>query len=281
MFARWKALVEEACASAQTSQAIDLYCGRSFREALSVAAAPNYIWIVSAGLGLVRGTQCIPSYSLTLAPNSPDSISNAIVSFDAREWWSALSQLQTSSGHLIDLCRTYPECIIVMALSTNYYKLVEGDLLSLGKSALSRIRIMGLSLGLVSPEVARVVMPYDLRLDGPDSKLPGTRSDFPQRALRHFVTEILSAEPKGSAGRHAEMVRESLDGMRFPRKRTRLRLSDSQIRSHINSEWAAVGGRSASMLRRLRDELGIACEQSRFAKLFKQVKAARGVAEYE
>jgi hypothetical protein len=34
-------------------------------------------------------------------------------------------------------------------------------------------------------------------------------------------------------------------------------------------DWDVVGGRSSMMLRHLRDELRVACEQQRFAGLFK------------
>src|SRR4051794_9693682 len=51
----------------------DVYCGRSFQEAATAARAGRADFrIISGGLGLVRGDQNIPSYSLSLVRESAD-----------------------------------------------------------------------------------------------------------------------------------------------------------------------------------------------------------------
>ena len=123
-------------------------------------------------------------------------------------------------------------------------------------------------------KLAPNVMPYDDRLDGPNSPVRGTRSDFPQRAARHFV-KILASMDGNSASHHVDAVTAELEHMRPPAKHNRRRLSDEEIRATIQSHWDVVDGQSSTMLRHLRDKLGVACEQSRFAELFRQIKDER------
>lgn len=77
--------------SARTvAPAVDVYCGRSFREAfLAAQAGRSDFWIISAGLGLIRGNETIPSYSLSLVRRSTEFIGARVVdeSFDAARWW--------------------------------------------------------------------------------------------------------------------------------------------------------------------------------------------------
>src|SRR5688572_6428762 len=62
--AQWRQKVD---AAGSCARAIDVYCGRSFREAqLAAKAGDADLRIISGGLGLVRGDEAIPSYSLSL-----------------------------------------------------------------------------------------------------------------------------------------------------------------------------------------------------------------------
>jgi hypothetical protein len=118
-------------------------------------------------------------------------------------------------------------------------------------------------------------MPYDDRLDGPDSTNRGTRSDFAGRALRHFA-ELTRGEPQGhSAAEHAAKVSATLDGWRMPAKVARIRHDDAALLDLIRAHWDAERGSSSRLLRRFRDDLGIACEQGRFAKLAREVRSER------
>ena len=53
-----------------------------------------------------------------------------------------------------------------------------------------------------------------------------------------------------------------------PTNAPRTRKSDSEILNLIHRRWRRVEGRSGRMLRLLRDEEMIACEQGRFRRLF-------------
>ena len=117
-------------------------------------------------------------------------------------------------------------------------------------------------------------MPYDDRLDCIGSGFSGTQSDFAQRALRHFVTELLSkdADGDGDVHTHRTMVLDSLSTIGRREMPKRKRLSDDEIYNAIRDNWAEGRGQSSALLRIIRHKLGIACEQSRFRTIYHSVK---------
>ena len=118
-------------------------------------------------------------------------------------------------------------------------------------------------------------MPYDVRFDGVAAPFSGTQSDFPQRALRHFVSKVLPYHPRAGTRIHASVVDDLLAKHTPPKPLARKRLGDRDIVALIHRHWDTVHGRSGQMLRFLRDHLMIACEQNRFKELFLSVKARR------
>ena len=255
-----------------------VYCGRGFQEALHTAAhLGTDLLIISAGLGLIRSKNSIPAYNATLAGSSVSGIrARTLGTFDESKWWIGLNE-QLPNGRLIsDFVRRRPKCLMLLTLSSGYAKLVGDDLNMLRDPAINRIRIIGLATSAGLPERLRqCVMPYDARFDGPDSPSPGTRSDFPQRATRHFAENILRSSPRGGLKQHTRLVSELMDSMRRPKSITRKRLTDDEIVSEIRESWDVVAGSSSRMLRLFRDSKKIACEQKRFSQLFNQVKQAR------
>jgi hypothetical protein len=257
-------------------QASDLYAGRGFLEAKkAVGFDTSRLWIISAGLGLINGGQWVPPYDLTLAPNSKNSVQNKIGKGVKKkvEWWQALEGEFSFSRALKEIVEDKPEAIFVMALSESYFSMLLDSIESLSGSACERLRIItSSSISLEGNKFGEVIIPYNEKLDGPDSESKGTKADFYQRAARHFIDSILVENPAGSGVQHKKQVASLMEGMRSPQRPTREKLPDEQVISLIEKNWEMVGGRSAEMLRYLRDKEQIACEQGRFARLFKHVK---------
>src|SRR4051794_16293890 len=67
----WK---RRLAAAEDLSSAAELYQGRAFQEAIKAARLANTsLYIISAGLGLIKETDSVPAYSMTVAPDSPDA----------------------------------------------------------------------------------------------------------------------------------------------------------------------------------------------------------------
>lgn len=253
--------LERLSSLGSTTRADQLYSGRAFAEARRAADHLNApLKIVSAGLGLIDAESEVPSYEATIALGSLDSISSHL-NVTPEQWWAALKQ-----------CRRFQwpsdEALLLVAASGPYLRMIEQDLLTL---PINRLRIFTRTqTGALPPALRAAVMPYDSRLDAGNGR-PGTIADFAQRALAHFAEYILPCAPMGDLNEHTRLVLSHLGPLVSPTKRVGRKATDDEIRTAISIHYDSVGGQSSQMLRKLRDELGIACEQSRFRDLFKGV----------
>ncbi len=267
----WRSRIAKAVGVAE---ARDLYAGRGMMEAKKAAAeAEATLFIASAGLGLVEASDVIPSYDLTVAKGLPSSIMSKLPhGTTEEEWWSEIemkdgivrfeAQLGSDQAH------------VLVALPASYLKMLGAFLKALSAFRDGRLRIFtGSEHYEIDPELKPYHMPYDRRLDG--GPAPGTLGDFAQRALRHFVTRILPVSLTEDTKSHAEQVTLAQAGWERPASKSGARLNDDELLQTIRTEWDSVHGRSTQLLRKLRDELGIACEQGRFARLAATVRAER------
>ncbi len=252
----------------------EVYGGRGFREAAAAARAlEGHFLIVSAGLGLIDATTKIPPYACTILVDAPDCVAARVIGgIAAPDWWTALSRISPFGVALHDAAND-SSGLIFAALSDAYIEMISGELLALPLPILSRLRLFTRApLERVASQLRPFVMPYDDRLDGPDSPVPGTRSDFAGRALRHFATVFMADGDARSAAEHAASVAEKISKWRFPEAPNRIRHDDAFILALIRSHWDDVGGCS---LRRLRGEFNVACEQGRFRDLARIVRVER------
>lgn len=245
-----------------------LYVGRSISETKSVAQQLRAaLFVVSAGLGLVDGDREVPAYDLTAAGARSD-LAPVLDRYSATvsDWWSAL----TDGRGLRWLLERTSGAVVLLALPADYLRLVRQELQQMSLDEYSRLRVFTSEIGRreLATLPAIPVMPYDDRLESIPG-YAGTRSDFPQRALRHF-TERIGAHslPADLAIREVTASLSSCERRTIPQ---RARMSDEQISELIRIGWAACGGNSARLLRYLRDDKLVACEQGRFAELRRRV----------
>lgn len=252
----------------------DLYDGRGFSTvALAATRSGCELMVVSAGLGLVSSGRRVPSYGLTLAGTAgPDAVRGRVAErFDSASWWRAVQ----SGPYATAFADAFPaEGLVAMALSQPYARMVSGELASLDDGRLNRLRIVGAALAPHLPErVARAsLLPYDSRLD---RLVPGVRGEFAHRALVHFlelVRETISA-PDGDIVVHRALVWAALGKDSGPATAARPRATDQAIADRIAARMPATppGRGAAAMLRALRHEDGIACEASRFSRIYRRV----------
>lgn len=238
-----------------------LYMGRAFSLGASAAAhAAAPLFIISAGLGIVAGTSAVPSYGLTVGTRTDDAIGPRVVGrFEPASWWRTVTGGPFSTQWRSVLA---VDGLILLAMSQAYARLIAEDLCALGANDARRLRIFGAGLNYVLPAVlGSSIMPYDTRLD---SLLPGTRTDFAQRALAHFAKTI---SPASDPAEDAATVARELAGHRAPDRIERPRANDDvlimAIRRHMR-DTTGIG----RILRRLREQDKIACEQRRFTRLY-------------
>jgi hypothetical protein len=246
-----------------------LYMGRSFAEAKRAAATLDAdLYVVSAGLGVVAAHDLVPAYNLTASGRSGGLIEIlASHSKQPTDWWNALCD-----GHgLCELISKSVRANVFLALPSSYVQMVAEDLRQLPVEHWARVRLFTSLPGrnALPPLARESAMPYDDRLESVTG-YAGTRADFPQRALRHFV-ECLAGH-RLSADSGCQAVRVALSKFTPREIAPRARIDDDQLRQLIRTNWYICGGRSGRLLRFLRDVAKVACEQSRFAELWREVR---------
>lgn len=242
-----------------------LYAGRGFSLAAQAAKiAEAKLYVLSAGLGLVPADRRVPLYGLTVSAGHSESVAARVTGdFDAAAWFSGLLSSPLSDQWVDAIGPTSGR--ILVALTRPYAQMVGDSLSALGPEVLARLRIFGVSLAAVLPAALHPALaPYDGRLD---TILPGTRADFSQRALHHFVGLVAG---KSEQERDADYgaVASALEKVTAPNRPNRPRRTDAEILEMISVRLHSQQG-IARILRALRDEEGIACEQSRFSRLYR------------
>jgi hypothetical protein len=247
----------------------ELYCGRSFSEARGASRlVKGQLHIASAGLGLIYADTLIPSYSVTVSSGSEDSILRR-TGGSAVDWWNALTPRSPFSVELtprsVDL--------ILVALSRPYLSLLLETFTKWTETDLRKLRLfVRIPTDELPHKLQASLMPYDARFDHPLGPRPGTLADFAQRALHHFVEHVLPHSSESNTHHHAHMVNECLSLLSPPDRPNRTRVTDEEVKALIRTHWSEVGGSSTLMLRFLRRKLGIACEQTRFKFLFREIR---------
>ena len=257
---------------------LDLYGGRSFQEAKASATSIRAnLFIVSAGLGLIDAAGEIPSYACTVATGAVDGIGPKVLGdFSSADWWALLNQVSPFTIKLADVFSGNGSELFLAALSDSYIRMLSPDLLALADNDLLKLRLFTRApLEGIPDRLHQCVMPYDDRLDGPQSLVRGTRSDFAGRSLRHFTDYVLPGTEDFTAQQHRKSVELAMAGWSFPISVERGRLSDDQILDLLNKHWEEARGSTSVLLRLFRDKLNVACEQSRFATLARHVRMER------
>jgi hypothetical protein len=160
----------------------------------------------------------------------------------------------------------------MLALPSRYLEMLVPDLLSLDPALRELLRIFSSTAGVstLPAELQHFALPYDDRLES----LPGhdgTRTDFPQRAMRHFVEQLQGHEVDLEAAKGR--VAMALRGLSPRQTPSRTKHSDSEIAEVLRKQWTQHKGSSSQLLRYLRQEAQIACEQKRFRGIWQGLKA--------
>lgn len=263
--ARWAKAVRKARPS---SEARDVYMGRAFTEAQRVTATlKGTLHIISAGLGVVDAADRIPSYDLTVSEGT-NSLKPLLIQLgkEPSDWWAALTAELGGQHSVPALLDRHPDTLALFALPGSYVALIAQDLASLTKTQISRIRIVTSDHGrtFLPDNVRHVALPYDERLEG--SAYAGTRTDFAQRALRHFI-EVLGGHRLSPEEARAT-VANAMRNLKKPAVPVREKKTDAEILALLRKNWHRFDGASTRLLRYLRDEELVACEQGRFRGLW-------------
>lgn len=252
--------------------AVDLYKGRAFQTAKEAALrAGASFGVISAGLGYVVGETAIPGYDLTLRSVGPASVRHKIEGgLDPARWWREVNAGPFASD-FVQAARSSD--LVLMSLSRAYADMIVEDLVAVAEARPGVLRLFGQALERALPDALRpYVMPYDVRFER--LKTPGTRSDFAPRVLKHFIDVVLPQVEIDDLEAQKAVVRKTMEGAPpAEERRPQCRVSDGELRGVIVELRSRGLSTGALILRALRRELHLSCEQARFARLYRSVQA--------
>jgi len=260
---QWRALISADCIRYPVHA---LYKGRSVLDAASVASHLCGKWyVVSAGVGLVSSERSVPAYECTVAEGSPLASQLTRLKATARDWWNEITV--DESRPLARLIAANPT---LLALPSSYLEMVYDDLDSISVESAEGLRIFTSKVGVqkLPSHIVQCAMPYDDRLESL-AGYAGTRSDFAQRAMLHFVRSL--GGEKLSMNEARESVSSALDCLPWPVRSRGVRKTDDEIKAVLKEQWANYSGRSTLLLRYLRDDAKISCEQRRFSRIWQSL----------
>lgn len=257
--ASWLSQINKKTGSLAAS---NLYKGRGFQTLLKKLWGGHSLYVVSAGLGLVNIKEEIPSYDCTISSGHKSSLDNNCSDKpNLTEWWRAISTGQFSSG-LISELKEKPDFILI-SLTLKYLKMVEEDL---RKTDIVKIIFTGPSNKINDLGQNVIRAPYANPLDGPDSPIRGTKSDFAQRCHSDFLERLRMHNDLDIS---LASVEQDMTQWRRPKEINNQKFNDAEILRLIignKDKYNSVG----KLHKYFRHELKVACEQKRFTKLYRQ-----------
>ena len=267
---QWIALAQ---ATEKKLAAEHLYLGRAINEVKAAAdSLEAKVSFASTGFGLIEAKTELPNYDLTVA-DPADPIRSKIINetFSSQMWWSCVNQSRKTK-RLVEQLKESTDLIILLALSKSYLHLLQHELAEIGKEEACRLRVFTSpdNENILPESIREAYIPYDERFDGLGSPIPGTRSDYPQRVLRHFSEFIIRSDSPDLDAEKGRVL-ELLGGMKLRLKVDRVQVSDDEIRNIIRQQLGVAKISAAKMLRVFRDDLLIACEQKRFSNIFREM----------
>ncbi len=234
-----------------------------------------HVWVCSAGYGLVGMHDSITPYSATFSTTHPDSVAHnvtdTLTANAARAWWAQMTKWRGHSNgnprSLEGLAQKYPQRAMLVVASETYLKAIVDDL----REARNR---------LSTPELLSIISAGAKSLDGLNEHL--IPCDARLQALVNGARRSLNTRVA------AKILRESRSIPRYPPLKRRLRkmmaeqpdlqrydrtpLSDEEVREFITLQLRNDSRLRHTPLLRMLRESGRACEQSRFATLYREVQ---------
>lgn len=223
------------------------------------------LYIASAGLGLVKSEEKVPSYDLSVSADTPSAIQRLIDgTFIAKDWWADLSRSPYATP-INTIFGGNADQLVFVAVSNSYVPLISEELTQLDKTRRDRLRLFGAADSKYQPALRPLLMPYDGRLD---ALVRGSKVDFAQRAAEHFIVGMSTDSYfPNSVDEQRAWVTATLDKVPVKAVERRQVVDDAKIKECAR-KLAAQGYSHTKALGILRKQEGIACEQSRFRRLF-------------
>jgi hypothetical protein len=262
--------------------AVDLYAGESWSVVRSVLDEPRArwdarLWICSAGYGLVPSRAPLSSYAATFAHGERDSVvahGRTGSGSQRRAWWSGLAgwagPTRQAPRTLTQLAEQHPRTPLLLAASQPYLDAMATDLVA-ARDQLRQPELLSLlsAGGSFAGPLGEHLLPYDGRFQ---QRVGGAMLSLNVRVLAWLLREHRGHLTVDALARTITKYSHGLSDMPTHDRKP---VSDDDLRSFVKVELAKdPNAKHTGLLRKLRDG-GSQCEQSRFRRLYMEIKEAQ------
>lgn len=271
MAAEW--VTRMTAATGEGVPAADLYRGDHWvhaqRAADRVTQFGGRAWVCSAGYGLVPLSAKLHPYSATFTPGDPDTVP------DPAEWWAALADWEGPAPgqprQVADLTTTQSDRTLLVVVSEPYLRALTPSLIAARNGMRTPDRLVIVCVG--APEshpLADNILPCDARVQ---RRVGGALTAVNTRVASGLLQDIPAAEWSPRTIR--ERLAAWLTDLRPHAARVGRRVGDEVVTAFIRERLAEAPDASWSALHREFRESGLACVDTRFARLFRTVRQKR------
>jgi hypothetical protein len=217
------------------------------------------LWVVSAGLGLSHVDATSPSYGASFSAG-PDQV--AAEPAGRRAWWTGLIRVPLFGRAPTDLAKVREGTDeVLIALSPAYLESLAGELRQFADDD---------GVATMSSHARSKSSPVSSQ--GLRQSLGGTQITLNARAAAKYL-ELADGAPLGSDQAHERWSAWAAGNHRREAE-PRPRLDDAEVRHFIATALSAGPTSRTRLLTELRRS-GLACEQSRFARLYTEVQESQ------
>jgi hypothetical protein len=253
--------------------AADLYRGDHWVHALRAADRVTQLggraWLCSAGYGLVPLSAELHPYSATFTPGDPDSVP------DPAEWWAALADWEGPTPgqprRLADLTTGQSDRPLFVVVSEPYLRALTPSLLAARDNMTTPDRLVIVCVGApVGHPLVDNILPCDARVQ---RRVGGALTAVNTRVACGLLHDIPAAEwsPRTLRERLAAWLTE----LRPHAASVGRRVGDEVVTTFIRQRMVETPDASWSALHREFRDSGLACVDTRFARLFRAVRHKR------
>jgi hypothetical protein len=262
--------------------AIDVYVGDHWSKVNEIYNLAFPVWVVSAGYGLISAKKEISSYNATFNGNNENSVSKFFSGENLAEknisWWNEINIKETNGcqeyGPIEGLYKKHTSDLFFIVVPPNYLKVLEPELQKLVSSGIvhKENTFIFSSKQNLNPSLKNF---YFQAKDNFCKHLGGSRISLNIR-LANYIMKRLTLE-RAVAPQVENLYNELLKNSPPAEKFNRKKMTDEDVFHFITEELESSGINKSSaskLLRALRSK-GMACEQKRFGKLYKEFIEAK------
>ena len=246
------------------------------QEATKVGFESVHLWVLSAGYGLIEANRALAGYSSTFSSGLPDSVArprDGDRSLALAEWWRLLSTVRRrddSPRTIAALAQNNPNASFVLIASPPYVAAISDDVRRAIAAVDDPDRFVVITSVVPEDESIRAnfVRSSEMLLE----RVGGARTTLHARVALDLITSTRNAvlSATSARARFERYCRLATPPLR-PKRRE---CSDSEVVDFIAREVRENKAATHTQLLREFRGRGMACEQGRFRKLFKQTRRA-------